>query len=122
MIYCIYHRYGEQSLNESKDVSDDIFQALLTELREEQFAVNDNEHNSIGVIFDQLGISVNCSGVVTLFEIGSPDKELYMRDVPDRVLIPILVSLAKGDHSVVKAADWAEFEFLPPYQRDFYRK
>ena len=101
-----------------------ILWELVNELRVEQFEQPDDEHTQVAVAAGAWSISVYVSGLVELENLETGDGSgwsRYLRDVPDRDLLELLVHLAQHDFQKVHAAGWCAFEDLPAYERDFYR-
>jgi len=107
-----------------------IIWSLLKELTHEEFDEPDDEHTQVAVSRGDWAITVQVSGLVTLDDLswitGSqddrPTPSVYLRDLPNERLIPILEALAGGNIDPVLKAGWRPFDELPPYSRDFYRQ
>ena len=134
MSFYTYDRYGGQHIYRSDADARAICEQLLRELRhEEHYPELDDEHTDVSLTCGDWAISVNVSGRVTLKNtawVKSKNRrvainsipDLYMRDVPDEELVPLLYNLATGNHDSVLAAKWKTEDALASYVCDFYRQ
>jgi hypothetical protein len=119
MLYCVYHRLGEQSTFENGNEIHSVMKNLISELLQPE-AQGDDEHDSVGVFRDGSGISVRKSGLVTFFSLEEGIEDKYLRDVPDIDLVRLMSALAIGDLAVVRSAKWVDLNALAEYKQDFY--
>lgn len=120
-------RYGHSE--EITDPNSDwVTHHLLEELRLEPFPEPDDEHTQVSVGNEHWAVTAQVSGLVTfdnldLLEGTASDlpENMYLRDVPDEMLISIWQAVVHEDVQSLLSYPWRSFEDLPPYSRDFYR-
>ena len=123
----IITRYG---YSQPVDDPDDpwITRKLIEELRTEQFDEPDDEHTQVSVGNEHWAVTAQVSGLITfdnldLLEGMESDlpATMYLRDIPDELLIGIWQAVVRGDRDLLLNHAWKPLSDLSPHMRDFYR-
>lgn len=124
----IITRYGHSQLVNDPDC-DWITRRLLMELRTELFDEPDDEHTQVSVGNEHWAVTAQLSGLVTfdnldLLEGVNSDlpESMHMRDIPDEALISIWQAVVREDLASLLSHPWLDFDDLPPYSGDYYRR
>ena len=118
---------GREDVDENN--FDNIVKLLINNLRTEEFEEPDDEHTQVSIANDHWGVTAQVSGLISfdnmnrLFGRESDlPREMFQRDIPDAELKKIWLSVVKINQVHLLESDWVQFEQLPAYTADYYRK
>ena len=124
-------RYGAMLKVEDSGKAAEVVDDLLEELSTEEFEEPDDEHTQVALCHSDWSLTAQVSGLLTLDDLSwitagrSVDEmipSLYLRATSRGQVRDLLLAMAEGRLDEVKRAGWREYDLVPPWTKDLFRR